>query len=344
MNCICILKSITLDRIKKNYQDEVSFTNVETIEQLRYNLSMSNYDFAILDYNNYNYHELNSYLEEKELDVYIFNGKFDELDNYIKKELDSRVIEEKNIEKEIQIVEKYIEVEKKVEVEKIIEIEKEVEVEKIIEKRIYNKVKIVVASQKKGIGCTHYCFAIANHLKNKNYNVAIAEIGTNKLNEVKKNKIDILQFNTIDEYYSDKEIRKYDYVVVDLGYYERDNFKELFLSSDFKIVILGSKEWERDNMKYFFKYIGDMKIIKDLYYIFNFASDSQFDYLSNDMYGLKTYQGTYSDYTEINKDMETLIDNILNTYLEVDNKKLNFNTMLISFIAIVAIVLMVLMY
>lgn len=343
MNCICILKSLTLERLESKYKDEVNFNSVESIERLKYELSSCNYECAILDYNNYDYHEIYSYLKEKEMNIYIFKGKFDELENYIKDQLESAIEEEeKSIEKEVQIIERYIE--KEVEVEKIIEVEKEIEVEKIIEKKVYNKVKIVVASEKKGIGCTHYCFAIASHLKNKNYNVAIVEIGTKKLTNV-KSKINILQFNTIDEYYSDKEIREYDYVIIDLGYYERDNFKELFSSSDFKIVVLGSKEWERDRMKYFFKYIGDMKIIKDLYYIFNFANESQFDFLSNDMYGLKTYQGVYSDCFNVNKDMELLIDNILDTYLDVKNKRLDIKAISIGvLIAIILIVAMVLIY
>ena len=342
MNCICILKSITLDRIENNFKDQVNFKSVSNIEELRFEISSSDYDFAILDYNNYNYHELNSYLIEKNINTYIFDGKFDKLELFIEEQLEQQEPEEPELKKEVQIIEKYIE--KKVEVEKIVEKKVEVEVEKIVEKRVYKKVKIVVASQKKGIGCTHYCFSIANHLKNLKYNVAIVEIGKNELSDLKKNKIDIVHFNTIDEYYSDKEIRKYDYVIIDIGYYKRENFKELYLSSDFKIVILGSKEWETNNMKYFFKDIGDLRAIKDLYYIFNFATDSQFEDISSDMYGLKTYKGVYSDCFKLNEEMQALIDNILDTYLEVKNKKINLGSIFFGLILISIFVAIALKY
>ena len=342
MNCICILKDTTFNRLNEKYKDEIEFGSVKSLDDLKQELTVIECDFVILDLNNYNYHDITEYLESKNIKIYIFDGKFNVIESVIEDEIKNKKEQEEEIkenEKEIKIVEKYIEVEKKVVVEKIIE--REIEVEKIIEKKVYQQGKIAITSQKKGIGCTHYCFTFANYLSERDKNVAIVEIGENKLNKIETRGIDLLHFNNLEEYYASIEVRKYDYIIFDIGYYERDNFKEIFLPCDFKIAILGSKKYEMSGIGDFIKLVYELKIVNDIDYIFNFASKTSFEDLTYDMKELNVYRGIYNPGFEVNEEIEVLINDILQ--FEESNIKKSFKIDKII-IAIIMVVLVIIIY
>jgi hypothetical protein len=350
INVICILKENTFNRIKEEFKDKIELRKVNTLEDLKQEITVFNTDFIIIDYNNYDYHSFTDYIESRNIKYYNFDGKFDKINEHLNKEIQRMNVNEKDIkkEKEVQIINKYIEVEKEVIKEKIVEkpVERIVEkpVEKIVEKKIYGKAKIGIISEKKGIGSTHYSFTIANYLKQKNKSVVIVEIGKNELSRMKKYGIDLKYFPSVDDYYSDISVRNYDYIIMDLGHYERDNFKELFLPCDIKISILGSKEYEEGGLSNFLKLVSSLKIARDINYIYNFSSEKRFKEIMYELDGMNIHRGTYNEDFNITEDVQNTLDSILD--IDNDNKKSKFklDTIIINIIIVILLILVYVIY
>ena len=309
MKCLCLLRSKnSFDKINNKYREFIEFENLKTLEDFQDNIINKSYDFIILDFNFYAYHDALDFIKQNNLNYFIFKGDFLEINNRIDTLIENIKVEEKE-KPQIQYV------------EKIKEVEKEVKVEVEVEKFRYRKIVISLSSAKKGIGSTHYSLCFSKFLS-KDYKVALVEIGTNILSEhISSNDFDIFSFENLDNYYTNVEIRNnYDYIIIDFGYYQDNSFhKELFLSTDIKIFIFGSKSWELVSLQKFFVNIKDLKIIQDLDYVFNFAKKEDMELIRKDMFDLRTYQGLYcDDYNNLNKDMINLIQSILNKDIELD--------------------------
>ena len=321
MNCLCMLKSKnSSERIKSKYDNEIIFDVTDDIDEIRDLLLNREYDFAILDYNSYFYHDILEILDTKKIETLIFKGQFQEIENVINEKIKNyKELQEQNNEN-IKVVIKEKEVEKRVEVPV------EIEVEKIK----YKKVVISVISGKKGAGATHYSLCIAKYLKNFNNEnkVAIVEIGDKKLDtNIQDKDISIFSFNNISDYYLNKEIHTYDYIIFDLGYYERDDLNQIFLSSDIKIAIFGAKKWEIGEIQRFLRAIGKLKVLKEINYIYNFVLDEDYKEIQEDMGDLKIHKGVYClDYRFLNEELNSILFSILKPYLNIyRDEELNIN-------------------
>lgn len=163
---------------------------------------------------------------------------------------------------------------------------------------------------------------------NKENNVAVVEIGDKKLDtNIEDEEIRIFSFNNISDYYLNKEIHTYDYIIFDLGYYERDDLNQIFLSSDVKIAIFGAKKWEIGEIQRFLRVIGKLKVLKEINYIYNFVLDEDYKEIQEDMGDLKIHKGVYClDYRVLNEELNSILFSILKSYLNIyRDEELNNN-------------------
>ncbi len=196
----------------------------------------------------------------KEIEKPVKSNKFKDLLDKINKSKIEKQLKEKPIKKEIET--------------KIIENETIVEVEKIVEKKVLvkpkirmNKLKIAVCGTCPRMGTTTQAFLIVNYLIKYGFNACYIEFNNKNKIENIKNFYDVsideenhkINYKGVDIFYSItfKELPSilslnYEVLVFDYGEFLQTH-EESFASADFRIVVCGAKFWEEEYLKNVFK-------------------------------------------------------------------------------------------
>lgn len=193
-------------------------------------------------------------------------------------------------------------------------------------------VLIGVVGTQAHIGVTHISIQIANILKNNNRQVALAEFNSSGafdfLKKDSKSPVSDInfKFNNLDFYphcdliVLDKIFMgNYEFIVIDFGAFDHNCNKNLFLRCDIKIIISGSKPWELQSLDTIFTSVGQPE---SYHYCFNFTPDSMLHKIQT---GMASLQNIY--FLEYSSDPFVVTDSnlfpILSKYLLLPASKKN---------------------
>ena len=178
--------------------------------------------------------------------------------------------------------------------------------DEIVVKKEYKKVKqqvtIGIAGTQSHIGTTTHALAITKFFND--LNMYACYIQANKSNDIEslatvsgsEFKEDLFSYEGIDIYCNDKRVKDikygYDFYIYDTGVLSELEDINKFLSMDIKIIVSGSKSWEKNNLM---KVIEILEKSDGVNYLFNFTGGTQTNKIRAEIekLGVKTFFSEY---------------------------------------------------
>lgn len=226
--------------------------------------------------------------------------------------------------------------------------------------RTIGTILISVLGVEKGVGVTHTGILVANFLTRRGNTVAIVEV--NKTNDFsfiegsyegedpsQLNADEYFQLRGVTYYKSNYSFeiaelmeKRYDYIILDLGSYAESNYIDEFYRSHLQIVIGNGSDWKQHEIIDFSLHHKDRDQSKWAYCIPH-VKPIVIDDIEKELYEGQLFRiPTHPDPYEIQKDTDSILNEILENLIE--KKKYKFNRAITSLFISSLLVIVILIY